>query len=161
MTLRFDQLGNVVMNFLNAIARAISSQASKEWAAGFLGWLRGPGERPSVGATGTAGGTEAGVVPFYEYHEGSHGVIRVVPKLHAGSDEYLAMLQTGERVLSRKEVAEGGGSPNIVINVENRTGAQVKARQSGPAFDGKKWVKSVILELAQGDMDTRSILGLR
>jgi len=52
-------------------------------------------------------------------------------------------------------------APTLVVNVENKTGKQVKATQSQPQFDGKKWVRSVLLELADSDMAVRSRYSVR
>lgn len=43
-------------------------------------------------------------------------------------------------------------APTLVVNVENKTGKQVKATQSQPQFDGKRWIRTVMLELAEHDM---------
>ena len=52
-------------------------------------------------------------------------------------------------------------APTLIVNVENKTGKQVKATQSQPQFDGKKWIRTVMLELADQDMAVRSRYGVR
>jgi TP901 family phage tail tape measure protein len=52
-------------------------------------------------------------------------------------------------------------APTLIVNVENKTGKQVKATQSQPQFDGKKWVRTVMLELADQDMAVRSRYSVR
>jgi hypothetical protein len=124
MTLRFERLDQIAANFLDGLARAFARWASTEIGAGLLGYLGGFGGM-------SEGAAIAAYRPTIPYHEGSHGIITIVPKFHQGSDEFLALLQTGERVLSRKEVAAGAGSPQINVNIQNYTGAQVTARETG------------------------------
>lgn len=150
MTFQFKNLGDVVTNFLQAIARAISNALSARVSAsiikGLLGWLG-----PAAATRGTA-----------VLHGGSHGVIEMIPRFHSGlaGDEFPAILQTGERVLSRQEVAGGAGSTQVIINVENRTGTPVRAREMNVQNQGKKMVRTILLEMAESDMTVRSVFGL-
>jgi hypothetical protein len=73
------------------------------------------------------------------------------PRLHDGlaPDELPAILQRGERVLSRKESREYGAGahpPGVVINVQNKTNTPVTAEKTRTAFDGKRYVVDVILD---------------
>jgi hypothetical protein len=151
LTLQFNKLGDGLTNFLQGVARALSNylsyQVSAPIIAGLQGWLGG----------------SSGTVPVV--HSGSHGVIRFIPMLHSGlaSDEFPAILQTGEQVLSRREVAAGLGSmqpTQVIINVQNRTGAPVKAKDLGTRVQGKNMVRTIVLELAESDMTVRSAFGL-
>jgi hypothetical protein len=52
-------------------------------------------------------------------------------------------------------------APVMIVNIENKTGSDAKATQSQPQFDGKKWVKTVMIELAEKDMSIRSKYGVK
>ncbi len=77
------------------------------------------------------------------------------PRLHAGlrPDEYPAVLQRGETVLRRGE--EQQPTVDVLINVENKTGKQVQATEGPLKFDGKAYVKNIILELMSTDYGFR------
>jgi len=163
-------------NMINSWYRALAQMAANAIMFGNISGYQGPGG--TGGLMGllinafAGGGGGPGTNPGSEYnistwHEG--GTVpnfknyRWIPRFHSGlgPDEFPAILQAGERVLSRKEVAGGlGSAPEININIENRTGYPVKARQSEMRFDGKKYVRNVMLELAQEDMTVRGAYGL-
>jgi len=89
------------------------------------------------------------------------------PRFHSGN-EYPAILREGEGVFTPEQMramspARGlaQSSPSVVINIENKTNAQVKAREGASRFDGKRWVKSIMLELATVDSDIINMYGVR
>jgi hypothetical protein len=52
---------------------------------------------------------------------------------------------------------EGKATPDIVnVIIENKTGLAIQKRETEITWDGKRWVKNVILELLVTDMDIRS-----
>jgi len=51
--------------------------------------------------------------------------------------------------------------PTLIVNVENKTGKQVRAIQSQPQFDGKRYIRTVMLELVDTDMTIRQRFGAR
>jgi hypothetical protein len=149
----FQDLYKIATNFLDAIAKRIFNMAADQTT----GWIfRGLG----AGKPTPSGNMEWGPTWGEPFHEGSHGVIRVVPRLHKGlaPDEFPAILQTGERVLSRSEV--NAGAPNVTINIENKTGQEVKQSNVGTSFNGKDYVISIVLEAARNNMGFRNALGL-
>lgn len=87
------------------------------------------------------------------------------PRFHNGlsPDEFPAILQKGEAVFTKGQMANmsSDGAPTLVVNVENKTDKPVKATQSQPQFDGKRWIRTVMLELADSDMAVRSKYGTR
>lgn len=88
----------------------------------------------------------------------SGGFARVA---HGGlnNEEYLAILKKGETVYPPGKVPSGGAYVDVSVNVENKTGFPVNAKESGMKFDGKRYVKGIILELANTDPQVRNYLG--
>ena len=68
---------------------------------------------------------------------------------------------TNGTIIPNNKLADISSPPTLIVNVENKTGKQVKATQSQPQFDGKKWVRTVLLELADSDMTVRQRYGVR
>lgn len=52
-----------------------------------------------------------------------------------------------------------GGGGDVYISIENKTGQEVKATQSQTKWDGKKYVKGIVLELIATDSQFRGALG--
>lgn len=145
-----------MQSFLNSIGKAVSEYLSKLAVAGLI---KGIGSLFSGGDSGTtmAGSfTTTAHSGGYIMHAGGF-----VPRLHIGGnlapDERSAILQTGEYVVSRKGVAAldkinsgqtGGGNMNVVVNVDNQTGQNMDAKQTGAQFDGEKYIVSVVLKSA-------------
>ena len=80
------------------------------------------------------------------------------PRFHDGGfvglrpNEVPAILEAGETVISKdgKLTMTGGRSaPSVIINVENKTGADVDAQQTSVDFDGENWVIGVVLNAIQ------------
>lgn len=117
----------------------------------------------------------AGVLSFHKgglvpkFHLGGlvlpkfHGGGVVIPMFHGGglnSDERAAVLQTGERVLSREQtvmmdnmynrvmnVTNNNAKPtNVQVNVINQSSQNVQAEQQSTKFDLEKTVVSIVLK---------------
>lgn len=80
------------------------------------------------------------------------------PRFHDGGfvglrpNEVPAILEAGETVISKdgKLTMTGERSaPSVIINVENKTGADVDAQQTSAGFDGENWVIGVVLNAIQ------------
>ena len=82
------------------------------------------------------------------------------PRAHLGlnTDEIPIIAQKGETILPRGFKQQ---PPNVIINIENKTGQPIQAKQTGAQFDGKSWVRSVMLELAEKDYIVRQKFGVR
>ncbi len=98
----------------------------------------------------------------------SPGVFAFAPRLHNGlaPDEFPAILQRGERVMSKNEVAnsykkEGGRDVQVIIN-EAPPGTTATRQQTGPSLE-KIIIDVSTKSIASGDMDKmlRSTYGLR
>ena len=151
MTGQLKHLSDYFKSFLQSIARAVANRMSENLVADLIG-------------SSVAHHHSSGLV----MHAGGY-----VPRFHVGglsSDEVPAILQKGEYVVSRKGVAaldrinngQPGGAVNFVMNVENKTGTPVAAKNTGVQFDGKKFVVSVILENIENSGPLRhAIVGLK
>jgi TP901 family phage tail tape measure protein len=75
------------------------------------------------------------------------------PRLHDGlaSDEYPAILQTGEKVLSRAQVAAAASPPAVTVNVINQSSAPVTAQVRHTRIDLRRMVVGVVLEDQQAN----------
>ncbi len=118
------------------LTRAIMGGSSGAGLVGWLGGLLGSGSTgPTMGANGVetyAGighsGGMAGALP--DGRSVPAHLFWSAPRLHGGlaPDEFPAILQSGERVLNRRETAaysQGGRAPNVTVNVDNRTGMPI------------------------------------
>lgn len=138
-------------------------------AGGFLGGLL---DNLGSALGGIFGSGESAAV--LERHSG--GIIGITPgplrfedpaifasalRLHSGlaADEFPAILQSGEEVVSRSDRAtildklnQSQGGSNVSINLVNNTGVQATAKKGsgGTRWDGKQWVQDIILEAVNG-----------
>lgn len=86
------------------------------------------------------------------------------PRFHSGlmPDEFPTILKKGEAVFTPGQMqALSNNAPSLVVNVENKTGSPVKATQTDAKFDGKQWIRTVMLELASTDMTVRNKYGVK
>ncbi len=69
------------------------------------------------------------------------------PRLHTGlkSDEFPAILQRGETVTPKGQ-APASAAPNVTFNIQNQSGAQVEAQQTGVQFDGRRMIVGMVLK---------------
>jgi len=163
-------------NFSNSILRDIlrmqyqalltqmilGSAGSASGGGGILGWLMDLFK--GGGMTTASGRYWDSSMNFYEHHAGGIAggsgssirnapawLLAAAPRLHDGlaPDEFPAILQRGERVLSRRETRDYGAAsraPEVVVNVQNKTNTPVTADKTRAAFDGKRYVVDVILD---------------
>jgi len=149
--------------FLRSVAKALSNVMAQFVSYGITTGVKSlfnMGGAPDInGLFGTP--AMANYVPGPVGHKGG----LIVPKFHGGG-EVDAKVLTGEYIVSRKGVAfldqinQGKGpigNVNIVIN--NKTGVQTIAKQTGMTFDTKKQVKTIFLDLMRTDPQFRQQVG--
>jgi hypothetical protein len=176
MQAKFNTLGQYVLNFLQAIQRAIANFLAQQatnalisnigsLATSLFGASSAGGASPLAGEVTNLSGASGGYFTFASRHQGG-----IIPRFHFGglaSNEVPAVLLKNERVLSieqnqlferfvnKTEQPSGG---NVVINIENKTGADVKASQSSPRFDGKQIVHNIVVELMHTSPSFRGLI---
>jgi hypothetical protein len=80
------------------------------------------------------------------------------PRLHGGlrPDEYPAILQQGERVLSRSEVSSKASrqaqAPDVIVNINNKSGTDIKQGSQSVSFKAGRWVVDVVLDAIHRDV---------
>lgn len=115
---------------------------------------------------GNAGGT-AGILPAIHHGGGMVGAggafgrmfpaeaFLGAPRLHDGGgwfrpNERPAVLEVGERVQSRAEVAAGNRRPTVVNRITNYSGADIEARDGGTDADGNQINEMIISTVQKG-----------
>ncbi len=149
---KLKSLGDYVVSFLEAVARAVSNFLAQQMAGAVVNYV----------ASSFGGGfsSSGGIDLYYNFGAGAprhHRGGYVVPRFHWGGlahDEVPAILQRGEYVVSRRGVefldrinrGIPPGDVNVVVNVENRTSQPVNAKVGTVRFDGRQYITSIILE---------------
>ncbi|QJP14673.1 hypothetical protein G3545_14085 [Starkeya sp. ORNL1] len=163
---RFATTGKLSFSDLtNSIIADLTKLATQRLLSMLLGSLF-----PGAGgaAVGVVGGAGPMVVPTFRHSGGLVGagggnrgafpaeMFLNAQRFHSGGgflapDERPAILQVGERVLSRAEVAGGSRRPTVVNKITNYLGADVQARDGGEDSDGNQ-VNEVIIGTVQQAM---------
>ena len=145
---------DVMVNTIKSIENALIDLAAEQVATGMMSSFAGSSLGGMFGlsdmSASTAGATTAADVvalggPPMTYHH-SGGLVRI-PRLHNGlkSDEFPAILQTGERVLSRGETREPSSGNNTPVNVN----INITAMDSKSVFQSIKPLKKELASLIQ------------
>jgi hypothetical protein len=168
---------NMTQSFLRAISNMITNymlfgnlMGTYETGAGLLGWIGriiGAGGASAAGASAagaSAGGASAGGASA----AGAAGASAVgAMGLQGGgwiTEPIYGIGQSGRRYTFAERgpelVTPGSkvGGPTVIVHIENKTGLQLKNRETDMTWDGRRWVKNTILELAVTDMDIRGLL---
>ena len=170
----FRDFGNSVLSMMAKIA---AQRLAARWVDGLLSAFGGLGKAAAPAASSfSLGGTSfsykssmfgyrspladfhfAGGAPMLKMAKG--GIVTAPTLAMIGeAGEHEAVIPLNERNLS----AIGGGrgnSGNVIINVTNNTGAEVKAEQTGARWDGEQWVVGVVLNAVASDRNgIRSII---
>jgi tape measure domain-containing protein len=83
----------------------------------------------------------------------SPGMFSNAPRYHNGGiaglkpNEVPAILETGERVLTREEqraLARSGGAANVEVNIINQSGEPLKEDSRNSRFDGEKYIIDIV-----------------
>lgn len=146
----YDMAENIVQALLKIVLQqTVVEPLSKFLTSSFSNigggiFAGGAANTPYIPALHSGG--VVGVTRPTEFRRVDPTIFRNAPRLHDGlkSDEYPAILQTGERVMPR---GYSMSAPEIEINITNETNQPVQARQEGPPkFDGRKWVYQMVME---------------
>jgi TP901 family phage tail tape measure protein len=146
----FMDFENLAKNVLHTIyMELLKNILLKQVLGGVLG---------SVTWQGGFGGFLSGLLPG----KASGGFVSLnTPYIVGEAGPELFIPNASGNIIPNNRLGTSMEAPTLIVNVENKTGAQVKATQSPPQFDGKKWVRTVMLELANSDMAVRSRYGVR
>jgi hypothetical protein len=162
MQAKFNNLGQYVLNFLQAIQRAIANFLAQQATNALISNI-GSWATSLFGAANTGGGSTpsgpSGIGTVYAHTGGLilHGG-GLVPRFHFGglaSDEVPAVLLRKERVLSIEQnqlferfvnKTDKPGGVNVAINIENQTGQPMDAKMGNMRFDGEGYVLGVVLK---------------
>jgi hypothetical protein len=131
-----------------------------------FGGTTGSTVTPSIDA-GVANSEIIGGMSFMPRAGGGSTLAGQVYMVGEEGPEILKMGSTSGHITSNRDMTNvfnnmsNQAPPSLVVNVENKTGKQVKATQSQPSFDGKKWIRSVMIELADQDTLIRQRYGAR
>ncbi len=165
---KLGSLWDHVKAFLTSVQRALANslgQQSTSFITKAVSSLFSSG-----GNTGTASGdVDSGY--FDTKHDG--GIVRkFIPTFHGGGlndNERLVINKVGERYITEEQnswlnrvarVAEGG-QPNVVVNIDNKTGIPFNARELAPKTDKRQQIRTIMLELAGTDPAVRNAFGVR
>lgn len=119
---------------------------------------------PGGGGGGASAGTTAHATPNFHtggvvgaHHKGSMnvsaGMFSGAPRYHNGGiaglkpNEVPAVLETGERVLTRQEqraLGRNGGAANVEVNIINQNGEPMQEESRNSRFDGEKYIVDVV-----------------
>jgi len=143
-----DRLVDIGVNALTDAAFGKQGTASPGFMGNIFASLFGGGQASTVPSLTGAGLFHSGGMV------GLGGAMRYVhpsyfddaPRMHRGglmSDERAAILQTGERVLSREEVARPGASMKVEI-IDQRTNAPAVERQERQGPNGERIIRAII-----------------
>lgn len=156
VTARFKSLVDTITNFLNAILRSITNVIGQQMANGVMESVKSWFIPAKASANGNvfAGGNpvpfaSGGVVfrpTFFPMANGGTGLMG-----EAGPEAIMPLKRTADGKLG---VAAAGGTaaPDMTVNIINQSGQSVKARsQGGASFDGRGYVKTIILEALDSD----------
>lgn len=158
-----DAFADMVKSFVAGVARMIAQEAAlrtvRQLMGGWGGGGIGPAQREAipVGTLHTGGMAGRATRRIHV----SPLLFGAAPRYHSGGiaglkpDEVPAILQTGERVLSRHQTAayEGSrGGMEVQINISNQAGGNTSLEQTGQRNDGGRLIADFVLRAVAGDI---------
>lgn len=161
----FKDLGNSIMNTMmkvimqGLVMNSIMSMFGMGGGGGFdLGGILNNPSKFSVGGTSYAGGSFMGKFAQGGYTGRGWALV-------GEEGPELLDLKTPGRVYTADQTraalngSSAGGTTKIIVQLENKSGTQLKASEQNTTFDGKNYVVSVLLEAVTTNyMGTQNIL---
>ncbi|WP_293716295.1 tape measure protein [Stenotrophomonas sp. UBA7606] len=157
-----EAFADMVKSFVAGVAKMVAQEAALRMI------------RDLFGGTATGNATGKSSVSLKKYHSGGkvgYGGTRVrlpissmllgnAPRFHSGggfgldSDERLSILQTGERVLSRKQTVayDSARGLDVQININNQTSGGATLEQTGQRQDGGRLIADFVLKTVAADI---------
>ncbi len=160
-TIYMELLKNIVLKqILNGLFGSLPGQGGL--GSIIAGWFGGGSGSSVSGGVVNSNVLTSFADKFTFLGRASGGTVSLnTPYIVGESGPELFVPNTSGSIIPNNRLATASAPPMLVVNVENKTGSQVKATQSQPQFDGKKWIRTVMLELANQDMSIRSKYGVR
>ncbi len=174
---KLKSLSDYLNSFLSSVKRAMANALGQQVTGSIISGIGSLfGSTPaSSGSSGTPtyhpslnpGGTQVA-------HTGGT-VRRYIPVFHAGglnSDERMVINRVGERYITEEQnewltniarSMDGTSQPivTVQVNIDNKTGLDVKQRETQTQWDGKRMIKNVMIELADKDRTIKNIYGIK
>lgn len=158
-----DAFNDMVRSFVAGVAQMMAQEIALRSIRSLMGSWGGGG----------VGGVVREAIPVGSFHTG--GIVGMstrrinvnplvfghAPRYHNGGiaglkpDEVPAILQTGERVLSRRQTAAydaGGSGFDVQININNQAGGNTTLEQTGQRMDGGKLLADFVLKTVASDI---------
>ena len=128
-----------VVDFASMMMGALMKLAAQQLAMGLMSAMFGATPSPQISGPG---GTGPMAAPMKKH---SGGLISGATMGGLKQDEFPAILQQGERVVPRG-TNMNQSQPNIIINFEDNTQKGVTPTDKGTSFDGKSFIRKIIIE---------------
>lgn len=147
----FKDLANSIIEDLIRIAIKASITGPLTSAIGGINWgsMFSGSSAPQSGY-GMSGGLLATAAGGYDIPAG----INPVTQLH----EREMVLPAQYADVIRSMAGGGSSAPSVIVNIENKTGQQMTAKQGGMQFDGKQFVISTIVENVENNGILRGMM---
>lgn len=147
----FKDLANSIIEDLIRIAIKASITGPLTSAIGGINWgsMFSGSSAPQSGY-GMSGGLLATAAGGYDIPAG----INPVTQLH----EREMVLPAQYADVIRSMAGGGSSAPSVIVNIENKTGQQMTAKQGGMQFDGKQFVISTIVENVENNGVLRGMM---
>lgn len=149
--MNFKDLANSIIEDLIRIAIRASITGPLASAIGGINWgsMFSNSSAPQAGY-GMSGGLLASAAGGYDIPSG----INPVTQLH----EREMVLPAQYADVIRSMAGGGSSAPSVIVNIENKTGQQMTAKQGGMQFDGKQFVISTIVENVENNGVLRGMM---
>jgi hypothetical protein len=137
-----DMAQSMVASIASVITKMLI-MAIVERAIGFVVGALGGGASFMSGGTATVLSQDAFGMTLAGARAGGGPVSANMPYLIGERGPELFMPSSSGNIVPNGKF---GGGVTVVNNIVNESGTSIRARESGPQFDGKKWVQTIIIE---------------